>query len=137
MIENCSNLLLTIKSHIIQHIKILVKPNAMRTLHSTLTDFMEFLFSKFNAVETVFRHECQSLWQSLVVKLPQTKKTAPNEIIKTYIKAHYVPKQGEKNIHLNFQLIDFSDLKKHKTQSKKLLHEQRKAYLLDTQKMLD
>lgn len=37
----------------------------------SLYEFLDFLFSKFTAVETVFRREAVKLWEGLVLSLPK------------------------------------------------------------------
>lgn len=49
---------------------ILLEPNPMRSLHASLYEFLDFLFSKFISVETVYRHESMAMWEGLVTSLP-------------------------------------------------------------------
>lgn len=70
----------------------LFKENQQRSVHVSLYEFLDFLFSKFTAVETVFRREAVKLWQGLVLSLPDRLK------IKSLIKTKYVPESGEKAV---------------------------------------
>jgi hypothetical protein len=73
VIDNCSQLLKVIERQITAKFAILLEPNAARSLHASLYEFLDFIFSKFVSVETVYRHECMALWEGLVTALPQPK----------------------------------------------------------------
>jgi hypothetical protein len=49
----------------------LLKDNKDRSVHVNLHEYLDFLFSKFTAVETVFRREAIKLWEGLVLNLPK------------------------------------------------------------------
>lgn len=70
VIENCSELLSVVKVQILKSSHVLLQPNASRSVHTTLFEFLDFLFSKCTSVETVYRQECMKLWQGLVTQLP-------------------------------------------------------------------
>lgn len=61
-------------------------------MHVSLYEFLDFLFSKFTAVETVFRREAIKLWEGLVLSLPRRLQ------IKSLIQSKYVPESGQKAV---------------------------------------
>jgi len=67
VMENCSALLKFIQKLIEAKANILFVKNEERSVHSDLHEFLDFLFSKFTAVETVFRREAIKLWEGLVL----------------------------------------------------------------------
>jgi hypothetical protein len=58
-----------------------------------LHEFLDFLFSKFTAIETVFRREAQKLWEGLVLGLSKKFQA------KSIILQKYVPQPGERAIY--------------------------------------
>jgi len=70
VIDNCSDLLSIVEAQIIKKAKLLLQSNPSRSVHASLHEFLDFLFSKFTAVETVYRRECMKLWEGLVRNLP-------------------------------------------------------------------
>jgi hypothetical protein len=64
-------------------------------VHFSLYEFLDFLFSKFTAVETVFRREAIKLWEGLVINLPKRLQ------LKSLILTKYVPEVGQKAIFWN------------------------------------
>jgi hypothetical protein len=91
VIENCSELLKLIGKLIEQKASILFIENQERSVHTSLYEFLDFLFSKFTAVETVFRREAIKLWERLVKSQKQLQ-------IQHLIMKSYVPVQGEKAV---------------------------------------
>jgi hypothetical protein len=49
----------------------LIVENTSRSVHTTIYEFLDFLFSRFTAVETVYRRESIKLWEGLVNEMPQ------------------------------------------------------------------
>jgi hypothetical protein len=94
---------------------ILLKENPKRSVHTSLNQFLDFLFVRFTAVETIYRRESMKLWEGLVTPLGKTA------IYKTVIIAKYVPQEGEKPLW-NLSLIKFVSSQKspnQRTESKK------------------
>ena len=69
VIDNCEELLSVVKKQIIKSSKTLMQPNQQRSVHTSLHHFLDFLFSKFTSIETVYRHECMKLWAGLVSQI--------------------------------------------------------------------
>lgn len=91
VIENCSELLEVVKAQILRSSALLMQPSAQRSVHASLDDFLDFLFSKSTSVETVYRHECMKLWQGLVTQLPKSKTT-----IKEWVSTRYIPEKKKR-----------------------------------------
>jgi len=89
VIETCSALLKQVQDLIIKKIDILLKENSKRSVHTCLNQFLDFLFARFTAVETVYRRESVKLWEGLVTPLGK------GAIQKTIL-TKYVPQPGER-----------------------------------------
>lgn len=79
----------------------------------SLYEFLDFIFSKFTAIETVFRREAIKLWEGLVLSLPKRLQ------IKSLILSKYVPETGQKAAFWNIQIIQFSETKPSQVENKK------------------
>jgi len=84
VIENCSALLKQIQDLIIKKMDLLKRENSKRSVHTSLNQFLDFLFARFTAVETVYRRESVKLWEGLITPLGK------NAIQKTIL-TKYVP----------------------------------------------
>ena len=102
VIDNCEELLSVVKKQILKSSNVLMRENHQRSVHITLHHFLDFLFSKFTSIETVYRHECMKLWAGLVTQLP---KKSP---IQQWILSRYVPKLGQKPMYWSLTRISFS-----------------------------
>ena len=71
VIENCAELLAFIQKLIIKKSELLFRENLSRSVHVSLYEFLDFLFVRFTAVETVYRQEATKLWQGIVLSLPK------------------------------------------------------------------
>lgn len=89
----------------------------------SLYEFLDFTFSKFTAIETVFRREAIKLWEGLVLNLPKRLQ------IKSLILTKYVPETGQKAVFWNIQIIQFSETKAFKAQNLNI--ESKKAEYLE------
>lgn len=105
VIENCGELLGQIQRLILVKSDIMFRENKHRSVHVSLYEFLDFLFSKFTAVETVFRREAVKLWEGLVLNLPKRLQ------IKSLILTKYVPETGQKAVFWNTQQIGFAETK--------------------------
>lgn len=85
VIENCSDLLSVIQKLIISKTDILCVVNPARSVHQSLYEFLDFLFSRFTSIETVYRSESIKLWEGLVSQMKLNVKTM---ILQKYIPEH-------------------------------------------------
>ena len=120
VMENCSALLKFIQKLIEAKANILFVKNEERSVHSDLHEFLDFLFSKFTAVETVFRREAIKLWEGLV--LSQNKRLQ----MQSMILDNYVPKHGEKAVFWQICQIEFNQALSDETKRVQYMERQKK-----------
>lgn len=101
VIENCAELLNVVREQILKSSDVLMRPNPSRSVHASLTDFIDFLFSKSTSIETVYRQECMKLWQGLVTNLQGNQLS-----FKTWIKAKYVPEKKKRSNTAYWSIIE-------------------------------
>ena len=89
VIENCAELLSVVKVQILRSSQLLTQPNAQRSVHTSLHEFVDFLFSKSTSIETVYRQECMKLWQGLVTQLPSSSSNQIHSNVQVQMK-HWI-----------------------------------------------
>ena len=93
VIENCAELLSVVKAQILRSVNLLMQPNSVRSVHASLPEFLDFLFSKSTSTETVYRQECFKLWQGLVTQILGKPNSQQHSSIKQWIISRYSPEK--------------------------------------------
>ena len=153
VIDNCAELLSVVKAQILKSAPVLMQSNTQRSVHASLPEFLDFLFSKSTSVETVYRQECMKLWKGLVTQLPLPGSSSNQLVgIKDWILSRYMPgkKQSRSKAPLlfwsiteiNFDLDSASQKASTSKTSAQMAcnsqrHESRRARILDSQKNHD